>query len=321
MADDYYQVLGVSKGASEEEIQKAYRKAARKYHPDLHADKDEAERKRAKQKFQEIQHAYDVLSDPQKRQMYDQFGPQFEQMGGAGGGQHPFGGGGQNPFGPGGIDLGDLFGGGGRGGSFEDLLRQMGGGGQGRQRHSHAPPVKGQDIEQQITIPFATAAVGGKHQVVLQRPSGKQDRIDVTIPAGIESGKKIRLRGQGYPGPGGGNNGDLLIKVEIAPHPVYSRKGLNLLVDVPITILEAAEGAKIDLSTPHGTVSLKVPAGTSSGKTLRLKGMGIKSKDRSGDLLANLLVQVPQEISSEDLETLKQLSPAWNAEVREKVRW
>ena len=316
MADDYYQVLGVARDASEDEIQKAYRKQARKYHPDLHADKDDQERKRVKERFQQIQHAYDVLSDPQKRQMYDQFGPQFEQMGGAAGGQSPFGPGGQNPFGPGGIDLGDLFGGGRGGGGFEDMLRQMGG-----QRQTQAPPARGQDIEQQITIPFAVAVLGGKHQVVLQRPSGKQDRLDVTIPAGMESGKKIRLRGQGFPGPGGGNNGDLLIKVDIAPHPVFNRKGLNLMIDVPITILEAARGAKIDLATPHGTVSLKVPAGTSSGKTLRLKGMGIKSGTRSGDLLANLLIVVPDEISDDDLKALGQLSPAWNTDVRQEIRW
>jgi DnaJ-class molecular chaperone len=316
MADDYYQLLGVSKNASEEEIQKAYRKQARKYHPDLHVDKDDKEKKKVTQKFQQIQQAYDVLSDKKKRQMYDQYGPQFEQMAGAGGSPFGGGGGGGNPFGAGGIDLGSLFGGGGPGGAggFEDILRQMGGGG-GRAQG----PAKGKDIDQEITVPFATAILGGKHQVNLSR-GGKTERLDVTIPPGIESGKKIRLRGQGHPG--GAHPGDLLVTVKVAGHPVYARKGLNLMVEVPITIVEAVEGAKIDLPTPHGTVVLTVPAGTSSGKTLRLKGMGIKSKDRSGDLLVTLQIGVPPEISDADREKIGQLSEAWlSPDTREKLRW
>lgn len=316
MADDYYQLLGVSRNASVEEIQKAYRKQARKYHPDLHVDKDEKERKQATQKFQQIQQAYDVLSDPQKRKMYDQFGPQFEQMGGGG---NPFGGG-QNPFGAGGagFDFSQIFGGGGGGaGGFEDLFRQMGG---GRAGATQAPPAKGSDIENEITVPFAVAVRGGKHQVTLQRQSGKNERLDVSIPAGIESGKKIRLRGQGHPGSGA--PGDLLITVIVAPHPNYARKGLNLIVDVPITIIEATDGAKIDLPTPHGTVTLKVPPGTSSGKTLRLKGMGIKAANRSGDLLATLQIAVPDEVSDDDRALLSQLSDAWrSSKAREKLRW
>lgn len=310
MADeDYYDVLGVSRSASEEEIQKAYRKLARKYHPDLHVDADQKERERAKQQFQKVQQAYDVLSDSEKRQMYDQLGPDFEKMGG-----NPFGGGrGGNPFGggAGGIDLSQLFGGGG-GGGFEDILRQMGGGGMGGRAGGGQPrAAAGRTVEQEITIPFSTAVLGGKHQVSLSRSSGKVDHIDVTIPAGIEGGKKIRLRGQGHPGSGGGPAGDLIIKVNIAPHPVYTRKGLNLLVTVPVSVIEAAEGAKIDLPTPHGTVSLTVPRGSSSGKSLRLKGMGVKAKDRSGDLIATLQVHLPSEISEQDLKLLNQLSDSW----------
>lgn len=317
MADDYYQLLGVPRTASVEEIQKAYRKQARKYHPDLHADKDDDEKKKATQKFQQIQQAYDVLSDPEKRKMYDQFGPQFEQMGG-----NPFGGGGGaggNPFGGGQIDLSQLFGGGGAGG-FEDIFRQMGGNaGGGGGRRGPAPATKGQDIEQEITVPFAIAVLGGKHQVSIKR-SGKAERIDVSIPVGIESGKKIRLRGQGRPGQGG-PPGDLLISVKVAGHPRYARKGLHLMVDVPITVREAAGGAKVDLPTPHGTVALTVPAGTSSGKTLRLKGMGIKGKEKSGDLLATLQISIPEAVSADDLELLSKLSESWEADFREKLRW
>ena len=314
MAEDYYKLLGVSPSASTDEIQKSYRKQARKFHPDLHADKDEKEKKRVLQKFQQIQQAYETLSDPKKRKMYDQFGSSYEQMGGGG---NPFGGGG-NPFGgAGGIDLSSLFGGGGGGGGFEDMFRQMGGGGAPGGRNQ--PPAKGSDVEQEITVPFAVAVKGGKHQLGISR-NGKSEKLDVSIPAGIESGKKVRLRGQGNPGPG--QPGDMLVTVKVAGHPVYARKGLNLLVDVPITILEAVQGAKIDLPTPHGTLVLTVPAGTSSGKTLRLKGMGIKTKDRSGDLLVTLQIGVPAETTEQDLATLKQLSETWTGkDSRAKIRW
>jgi DnaJ-class molecular chaperone len=321
MADeDYYKVLGVSKSASADEIQKAYRKLARKYHPDLHADEEEKVRERAKQQFQKVQQAYDVLSDPKKRGMYDQMGPGFEQMGG-----NPFGGGGGgSPFGgAGGIDLSQIFGGGGGGGGgFEDILRQMGGGGAGPMGgRGPAPPQKGSNVEQEITVPFAVSVLGGNHQVSL-RNSGKVDKIDVKIPAGIESGKKIRLRGQGQSGGGNGPRGDLMITVKVAPHPNYTRKGLNLHVTVPITLVEAAEGAKIDLPTPHGTVAVTVPPGSSSGKSLRLKGMGIKSKDRSGDLIAVLQINLPEDVSDEDLKVLKQLDERWSdSETRAELTW
>lgn len=306
--DDYYQLLGVAKNATAEEIQKAYRKQARKYHPDLHADKDEAQRKKATQKFQQIQAAYDVLSDPKKRQLYDQFGPQFEQMAGAG---HPYGAAGG--FDPGSIDLSQLFGGGG-GASFEDLFGQMGG---GRRRG----PSKGQDVGQEITIPFAVAVLGGKHQVSVAL-GGQRETLDVTIPAGIESGQKIRLRGKGHPGQQGGPPGDLIVTVKVAPHPHYQRRGLNLLIDVPISIVEAAGGASVDLPTPHGTVTVKVPAGSSSGKTLRLKGMGVKAIPKPGDLLVTLQIVLPESRSEADLEKLRSLSPAWQAAPgRSEIRW
>ena len=317
--DDYYKVLGVSKNASESEIQKAYRKLARKYHPDLHADAEQRERDRAKQQFQKVQQAYDVLSDPKKRGMYDQMGPGFEQMGGS-----PFGGGG-SPFGggPGGIDISQIFGGGGGGGGFEDILRQMGGGGMGGgpMGGGQRTPPKGRDVEQEITVPFATAILGGQHQISLQRRNGRVEKIDIKIPAGIEANKKIRLRGQGQSSGNGGPRGDLMVVVKVAPHPNYFRKGLNLHVTVPISVLEAAEGAKIDLPTPHGTITVTVPAGCSSGKSLRLKGMGIKAKERSGDLIANLQIVLLDEVSPEDVDLLKQLDERWNDSVREELAW
>jgi len=322
-ADDYYEILGVSKSATEDEIQKAYRKLARKYHPDLHANGTDREKEQAKQKFQKVQQAYDVLSDKKKRRMFDQMGPGFDQMGG-----NPFGGGGQgNPFGGMDIDLSSLFGGAGGGpgrGGFEQIFRQMGGGGQGAgpgpQPRTKVPP-KPDSIEQEITVSFATSVLGGVHQVSFQRTNGKVETISVKIPAGIENGKKIRLRGQGAESYSG-QRGDLLIVVKVAPHPNYRRKGLNLSLTVPITLAEAALGAKVDVPTPHGTVTLTVPAGTSSGKSLRLKGMGVRVKDKKGDLVVELHVRLPKELTESDEKLIKQLELAYQEEdLRSEIRW
>ena len=329
MADDYYQLLQVSRSATSDEIQKAYRKLARKYHPDLHADKSDREKEQAKQQFQQIQHAYDVLNDPQKREMYDRFGPGFESAGGGGGG-HPFQGG--NPFEGMDVDFSQIFGGpggpgAGQGGNqsttFENLFRHFGGMGGGSGPGSQPPPPqKGRDVEQEITVPFNTAVMGGEHQVSLQRRDGKIDRITVKIPAGIEDGKKIRLRGQGEMGGPNRQRGDLFIKVRVASHPVYSRAGANLKVTVPITIMEAIAGAKIDVPTPHGTVTVTVPERTSNGKTLRLKGMGIQSSSGKGDLLVELQFHIPDEVTEEDTKLLMQLSDDWNdPELRNNIRW
>lgn len=326
-ADDYYKTLGVAKSATEDEIQKAYRKLARKYHPDLHADATDREKEKAKQNFQAVQQAYDVLSDKKKRRMYDQMGPGFDQMGGG----NPFGGGGGqgNPFGGMDIDLGSIFGGaagGGAGGAgFEQIFRQMGGGGgrpqqRQRQRQPQGPP-KPEPVEQDITVPFATSVLGGDHQVSFQRTNGKVETISVKIPAGIENGKKIRLRGQGAESYSG-QRGDMMIVVKVAPHPNYRRSGLNLSVTVPITLAEAALGAKVDVPTPHGTVTLTVPAGTSSGKSLRLKGMGIRTKDKKGDLIAELQLELPQDLTEADEKLIGQLELAYqDKNLRSGIRW
>lgn len=326
-ADDYYKTLGVAKSATEDEIQKAYRKLARKYHPDLHADATDREKEKAKQNFQAVQQAYDVLSDKKKRRMYDQMGPGFDQMGGG----NPFGGGGGqgNPFGGMDIDLGSIFGGaagGGAGGAgFEQIFRQMGGGGgrpqqRQRQRQPQGPP-KPEPVEQDITVPFATSVLGGDHQVSFQRTNGKVETISVKIPAGIENGKKIRLRGQGAESYSG-QRGDMMIVVKVAPHPNYRRSGLNLSVTVPITLAEAALGAKVDVPTPHGTVTLTVPAGTSSGKSLRLNGMGIRTKDKKGDLIAELQLELPQDLTEADEKLIRQLELAYqDKNLRSGIRW
>jgi DnaJ-class molecular chaperone len=317
MPDDYYQTLGVKRNASADEIQKAYRRLARKYHPDLADDKDAA-----KEKFQKIQHAYDVLSDPQKKELYDRYGSEFAQ------GRNPFQGGQM----PNGMDMEQIFG---RGqmppGGFEEILKQVfgaaatqagrrggtrggfpggdfPGAGFGGRRHGQPPPgpTRGQDVEQTITIPFATAILGGKHQLSLQRSDGRLENITVTIPAGITDGKKIRLRGQGRGSSNRGPRGDMIITVKVAPHPVFQRSGENLLVELPITIAEAARGAKIDLPTPHGEVTITVPPGSSGGKRLRLKGMGIRrAKGTASDLLVELRIVIPEKLSEAQQKLLQ----------------
>ncbi|MFM8377710.1 MAG: DnaJ C-terminal domain-containing protein [Planctomycetia bacterium] len=287
MAEDYYQTLGVPRTASAEEIRKAYRELARKYHPDLHPD-DAA----AKEKFKQVQTAFDVLNDQSKREMYDRYGSAFEGVGaggpggGWGGGRGPFPGGGGFPGG-GEIDLESLFGGGG----FGDLFG--GGGTRARGRRGRQARAAGEDVTARIDIPFKLAIDGGKTDVRLDR-GGKTETISVTIPQGLPDGARMRLRGQGLPGSGGGPAGDLLLDVRVEPHPVYRRTGDTLEVTLPVTISEAIQGAKVDLPTPWGTIALKVPPGTSGGRKLRAAGMGVRhANGAKGDLVAEVQIVLP----------------------------
>lgn len=322
MAEDFYNVLGVTKSATEEEIQKAYRSLARKYHPDLNENSEEA-----KSKFQKVQQAYDVLSDKDKRQMYDQIGPDFERYQQGGGGP-----GGQMPFE---FDLNSMFGGGGGqpGGGFgglDDLLRQFqaaggqggGNGGYGGQPFGHGPqgraPRKGSDVKVEITVPFQTAIQGGSANVSFNK-GGKVETIEIKIPAGIESGKKLRLKGQGNPSPNQGPAGDALVVVNVAPHPCYVRKRNNLEVKVPISVKEAILGGKIDVPTPGGTTTVTIPAGSSSGKKLRLKGMGVKAAGQEGDLLVELEIVLPEVIDDELVKMAESINLTDNP--RSELRW
>ena len=316
MADDYYKTLEVGKNASADEIKKSYRNLARKYHPDLNQDDP-----KAKEKFQKLQEAYDVLSDPEKRKQYDQFGPGFEQMGGGGGYQgHPFGGAGDfrwggtgNESGQAGFDLNDLFGmfGGATGGASPF---GMGGSPFGASGGPHRPtrPSRGSDLQHEITVPFNTAVLGGSYEIGLQRPDGTSKYVSAKIPAGITDGKKIRLRGQGNPAPTpGGKPGDLLLTIRIAAHSNFERRGDQLYVTVPVTLQEAVQGAKIEVPTPKGTVSVTVPAGATSGTKLRLKGCGIQKPSGATDLFAELAVALPKQWSARDLELLGQLDTSY----------
>ncbi len=310
MAEDYYKILEVSRDASPEEIQKAYRKLARKYHPDMNPDD-----KAAKAKFQQVQHAYDVLNDAKKRQMYDQFGSEFESAGAdPRGGRHPAHGGGAS-FQD--VDFSQLFG---QGGGFEGVFGQFGG--EGHPGRRHAPRRPGADLQHDLHIPFNTSITGGEAQISVRRHGGKVETITVKIPAGIQNGKKIRLRGQGETSPTGGRQGDLLIKVLVAAHPYFTRRGNDLDVSVPITLAEAALGAKIDVPTPKGEITLTIPPGTSSGKRLRLKGMGAPTPNGGhGDLYAEMQIVLPVTLSEEDQAAIRELDGRHPLEPRAELRW
>jgi DnaJ-class molecular chaperone len=312
MAEDYYKILEIPRNASPDQIQKAYRRLARKYHPDMNPD-DRA----AKEKFQKVQQAYDVLNDAKKRQMYDQFGSGFESMGGGPGGGWRTAQGGAAGFED--IDFSQIFGQAG-GGGFEDIFRQFAGGGRGRRRQPPRQP--GADLRSDLHIPFNTAITGGEAQLSVRCGTGKVEKITVKIPAGIEDGKKIRLRGQGEPSPTGGRSGDLLITVHVARHPFYTRRGNDLVVSVPITLAEAALGARIDVPTPKGEITLTIPPGTSSGKRLRLKGMGAPTGSGShGDLYAELQVVLPASWSDEDQAAIRELDRRHPLDPRANLKW
>jgi DnaJ-class molecular chaperone len=332
MAEDYYQTLGVSRSASQAEIQKAYRDLAKKYHPDMNPDDPSATKK-----FQEIQAAFDVLSNSEKRELYDRYGSSFETAAGRGprpgahqwqwqaGGAEP--GGPQGEFSPEDIlsqFFGERFGEQpAEAGGFSDVFgrftrsqkgRTKGGGRGGRQR--------GGDVASELQIPFNTAITGGEVQFTLQRPEGKTETVTVKIPPGIEDGKKIRLRGQGEPAPGRGTPGDLILTVRVDPHPYFVRRGNNLYLRLPVTLAEAALGAKMDVPTPQGIVALSVPPGSSCGTKLRIKGHGVAAKNvPPGDLFAEVQIVLPRQISDADRELVRQLDQRYPVNPRQNLRW
>jgi DnaJ-class molecular chaperone len=332
MAEDHYQTLGVPKSASAEDSRKAYRELARKYHPDLHPDDDAA-----KEKFKKVQTAFDVLNDPSKREMYDRYGSSFEGVGAGGptGGWAGGGGGGRGPFpgaggfpGGGEIDLESLFGG---AGGFADMFRGAGGGagagsgaggraGRGRKRATQVP---GEDLTARIDVPFTLAIEGGKTDVRIDR-GGKAETISVTIPQGLPDGARMRLRGQGLPGSGGGPAGDLLLEVGVESHPVFHRDGDTLELTLPVSLAEAIEGAKVDVPTPWGTISLRIPAGTSGGRKLRAAGMGVRhSNGAKGDLIAEVQIMLPESADPEAVARLLEAAKAaaGSATPRPQLRW
>ena len=347
MAKPLYETLGVPKNASQDEIKKAYRKLARKHHPDANAGDKQAE-----ERFKEIQHAYDVLSDPDKRKAYDRFGSQNGRAAPAGGPNVDFG---NIDFG----DLGDLFGGifGGRGAG-------------GRQQRQ---PVRGNDVEAEVHLSFEDSLHGVEAKVpvelmtacsqcggtgaqpgtapvicpecngrgvkvesqglfalsqpcprcrgngtVIEKPcpkchgSGRERRIKtytVKIKPGVKDGTRIRVKGKGEPGEHGGPSGDLIVVTRVTESPTYERRGDDLIVQVPVSFTTAALGGPVEVATPDGPVSLKIPSGSEDGKLLRIKGRGAPrlSGSGKGDVLARVRIQVPKRVSKKERELLEEL--------------
>lgn len=320
MAEDLYQTLGVSRTATKQEIKKAHRKLALKYHPDKNPDD-----KQARDRFKRIQEAYTVLSDDDKRAAYDRYGADFEKIRSTGF-QPGAGGAGFE-----GLDLEQIFGGG-RGrkqfDGFSDFFEQLvgGGGGPGARRagpgqRPQAPPRRGANIRHEMEIPLQTAVHGGKTEFYL--PTGAAgEKIAVTIPPGITTGTKIRLRERGEPSPMGGTPGDLILLIKVSDHPFFKRLGRNLELPLPVTVDEAVLGAKIDVPTPTGTVSLTIPPGSSSGRRLRLKGQGVKQSDgSSGDLIVVLQIEVPDSVDQQSQELIQKFAAKNPLSVRKDLRF
>ncbi len=315
---DPYQVLGVSKKASEAEIKKAFRNLAKKHHPDTHAGDAGA-----KKKFQELSAAYDILGDKEKRAKFDRGeidangNPRGFDPGAQGFHGGPFGGGG----GGGAREFHFNFGQDGeqaQGFRAEDIFSELfGGGGGGRGRR--AQPQKGESYEIAITVSFDEAARGGTRRVVL--PDGRD--IDVRIPTGLKDGQQIRLKGQGGPGANGGPPGDVMLVVSAAPHPFFTRDGDNLRLELPITLQEAVLGGKVPVPTLTGTVELTVPPNSNSGSILRLKGKGIPGRgtagggEPAGDLYVKLIVALPEKAD----DALKDFVSKWDRKYDPRVKF
>ncbi|MDR1392773.1 MAG: DnaJ domain-containing protein [Bifidobacteriaceae bacterium] len=319
---DFYKTLEVDKSADEATIKKAYRKLARQFHPDANPGNASAE-----ERFKEVSEAYSVLSDPEQRQQYDSIramasggarfaagpggnggGSGFEDLfsamfpGGSGRIRYSTGGGpGGVPGGGMGINLEDLLAGfsagggpGGPGGAFP----RFGGAGRG--------PLPGSDMRANLTLPFRVAAAGSTQALTIDGRS-----LTVRIPAGVRNGQKIKLAGQGNPSANGGPPGDLIVTVNVPPHPVFSLDGNNLRLTVPVTFAEAALGSRIEVPTLDGTnVTVKVPGGTPSGRTLRVRGKGVRTAAGQGDLLVTMSVAVPQRVSGKVKQALEALREA-----------
>jgi len=298
---DFYEILGVPRSASQEEIQQAYRTLARAYHPDVNSDPA------AEDRFKDISEAYAVLSDPQTRRRYDAFGPDFRQVpedvdpetwrraragAGAGAGAGP-GGFRGSPFGTGAGDV-----------DVEDLLGGLFGGRAGR----GWGPIPGADQEAELEVTVEEAYHGTQRTVTMQGADGQRS-FDVRVPAGVTNGQSIRLAGQGGRGSGGGRPGDLYFVIRIARHPRYRVEGRDLHVDLPLAPWEAALGTSVVVDTPGGETKVKVPAGTSSGRRLRLRGRGLPHhRGRPGDLFAEARIMVPGELSPGERQLFEQLA-------------
>lgn len=298
-----YDILGVPKNASDADIKKAYRNLAKELHPDVNPDDSIVE-----QRFKEVSAAYSLLSDKKKKAQFDrgEINADGSQRAGFGGG---FGGGG---FGGGGFGGGGF---GGFGGGAEDIFADMFGRGRSRGR-ANTVRMKGQDVSHTITVPFEDAAKGARRQIRLH--DGRS--VNVNVPAGTEDGQSLRLKGQGMPGMGGAEAGDAYVEIHVTKHAFFERDGLDIFLDLPVTLAEAVLGAKVTVPTIFGPVKVNVPAGSNTGSTLRLKGKGIVPKTGNiGDQYVKLKVMLPEKPDHELVAFVKEWSKDFDYDVRKKA--
>ncbi len=322
MENDLYKILGVARDAETDEIKKAYRRLARKYHPDVNPDDPDAE-----EKFKKASAAFEVLGKPEKRKLYDEFGldglregfdaeqarkyGRWDKARGAGFGGAP--GGGRRVYRGEGANFQDIFGDifGGRSPYDTSDYTDFGG---------FQAPLKGQDVSASLELDFVRAIEGGEMELSLQ---GKP--LKVRVPGGVRDGERLRLKGKGGPAPqtpyGKGQRGDLFLKIGVRPHPVMRREGLDLFVDVPVTIAEAIEGARVNVPTPWGEYKVTVPEGVHSGAKLRLKGKGVKRGGKKGDFYVVVQIHTPDRIDDDIVEIARQLGDAYEEDVREDLLW
>jgi curved DNA-binding protein len=311
---DLYKELGVSKSASPEEIKKVYKKLAAKLHPDRNPGDQKTEAR-----FKAVNRAYQVLSDPDKRRLYDEFGEESLREGFNAAATRAYrnaaqAAGARRARGGGGIDFEDL-GGVGPGG-FGDLLGDLfSGGGRGPRRSA---PVKGSDVASEVAIDFVSAIRGAELRLRLQDGG---EEVTVRVPPGAGEGDKVRVPGHGAPSMMGGPPGDLVITVHVNPHPAFERDGLDLYLNLPITVGEAHRGAKVRVPTPDGPVTLSVPKHSQSGQEVRLKGKGVKRAGKQGDLYVRFQVKLPAKDSDEIEQAVEALENAMSGDVRGAIHF
>lgn len=338
MAEDLYQLLGVPRSASDDEVKKAYRRLARKHHPDVNPGD-----KAAEDKFKKLSAAFEVLGDPKKRKLYDEFGEDAAKIGfdekkaeqyrayraaASSPGSRGYGRGGiPYDMGGAGVDIGDLFG---------ELFGRAGGGGGGvgfdpgelfgRAAGRRAGPVPGDDLSARVGLSLAEALQGTERTLNVRRPrpdgSEESKQLTVKIPPGVQTGSKVRLAGQGTAGERGGPPGDLYIETEVAEHPLVRREGDDLHMDLPVTVSEALLGAEVRVPTFQGDVTVRVPPGAQSGKKMRLRGRGAPSLRGGppGDLYLNLQVRVPEEPDDAARAAAEALARAYRGDVRAQLK-